>query len=72
MLPVLEDMAQELKDNVDIVKFNCNAANKEIGKELNIRVAPTFHLYKNNNKVTLLFCKEKWKQIFSMVPRSGR
>lgn len=52
MLPVLEDMAQELKENVDIVKFNCNAANKEIGKELNIRVAPTFHLYKNNNKVS--------------------
>ena len=56
MLPVLEDLAQDLKANVDIVKVNCNAKNKVIGKDLNIRVAPTFHLYKNNNKVRPLLC----------------
>ena len=36
---------------MDIVKVNCNAQNKELGKNLNIRVAPTFHLYRNSNKV---------------------
>ena len=60
MLPKLEEMAQELKEEVDIVKVNCNAANKSIGKELNIRVAPTFHLYKNNNKVSIQGMKLWW------------
>jgi len=52
MLPLLEELAEELSDKIDIVKFNCNAKNKELGKTLNVKVAPTFHLYKNNNKVT--------------------
>jgi hypothetical protein len=34
-----------------IVKFNCNAYNKELGKTLAIKVAPTFHLYKGGEKV---------------------
>jgi thioredoxin 1 len=51
MLPLLEELAEELSDKIDIVKFNCNAKNKELGKTLNVKVAPTFHLYKNNNKV---------------------
>uniref|UniRef100_A0A061SNK1 Thioredoxin 1 n=1 Tax=Tetraselmis sp. GSL018 TaxID=582737 RepID=A0A061SNK1_9CHLO len=44
----------ELNDSypdVAIVKFNCNKYNKELGKELGIRVAPTFHLYKEGSKV---------------------
>ena len=53
MLPLLEDLAEELKSKVDIVKFNCNAKNKELGKTLNVKVAPTFHIYKNNNKVSM-------------------
>lgn len=68
MLPVLEDLAQDLKANVDIVKVNCNAKNKVIGKDLNIRVAPTFHLYKNNNKVRPPLClKIKTPKIFFLV-----
>lgn len=51
MLPLLEELAEELSGKADIVKFNCNAKNKELGKSLNVKVAPTFHLYKNNNKV---------------------
>lgn len=51
MLPLLEELAEELSGKADIVKFNCNAKNKELGKTLNVKVAPTFHLYKNNNKV---------------------
>ena len=52
MLPVLEDLAQDLSGKAEIVKFNCNAKNKELGKSLNIKVAPTFHIYKNSNKVS--------------------
>ena len=51
MLPHLEQMAGELGDSVKVVKFNCSKANKELGKELGIRVAPTFHLYKQSKKV---------------------
>ena len=32
-------------------KLNCNKYNKELGMELKVRVAPTFHLYKNSVKV---------------------
>lgn len=51
MLPMLEDLAQDLSGKAEIVKFNCNAKNKDLGKSLNIKVAPTFHIYKNSNKV---------------------
>ena len=51
MLPHLEQMAGELGDQVKMVKFNCSKENKELGKQLGIRVAPTFHLYKNSDKV---------------------
>jgi thioredoxin 1 len=36
---------------VSFVKVDCNADFKAIGKELGIRVAPTFHLYKKGEKV---------------------
>ena len=48
--PTLVEMNSQMSD-VDIVKFNCNKYNKELGKELGIRVAPTFHLYKAGSKV---------------------
>ena len=32
-------------------QVNCNKSNKELGVALKIRVAPTFHLYKNSEKV---------------------
>lgn len=32
-------------------KLNCNKYNKELGMELKVKVAPTFHLYKNSVKV---------------------
>ncbi|KAI8474218.1 MAG: thioredoxin F-type [Monoraphidium minutum] len=34
-----------------VVKFNCNKTNKELGKELGIKVAPTFHLYRGREKL---------------------
>ncbi len=33
------------------VKVNCNKTNKELGIALGIKVAPTFHLYRNSTKV---------------------
>lgn len=51
MLPHLEQLSGELGDTAKVVKFNCNKDNKEMGKELGIKVAPTFHLYKKSNKV---------------------
>jgi thiol-disulfide isomerase/thioredoxin len=36
---------------VTFYKFNCNKANKEIGKKLDIRVAPTFLIYKGEEEV---------------------
>eukprot|EP01025_Chloroclados_australasicus_P058399 TRINITY_DN7327_c0_g1_i1.p2 TRINITY_DN7327_c0_g1~~TRINITY_DN7327_c0_g1_i1.p2 ORF type:complete len:180 (-),score=17.30 TRINITY_DN7327_c0_g1_i1:342-812(-) len=49
--PQLCELNQEYGDEVSIVKFNCNAYNKEIGKELKIKVAPTFHLYRAGDKI---------------------
>ena len=52
ILPQLVDLQAELGESkVRIVKFNCNKDNKELGQSLNIRVAPTFHLYKRSEKV---------------------
>ncbi|KAF5834326.1 thioredoxin-like protein [Dunaliella salina] len=50
MLPELYKLQDEMP-NIRIVKFNCNKQNKDLGKALNIRVAPTFHLYRNSQKV---------------------
>ena len=54
MLPHLEQMSQELGDSVKLVKFNCSKENKDLGKSLGIRVAPTFHLYRKSEKVRAL------------------
>ena len=35
-------------------KFNCNKENKELGKKLEIRVAPTFHLYRKGVQLAVL------------------
>lgn len=83
MLPMLEDLAQELSGKAEIVKFNCNAKNKDLGKSLNIKVAPTFHIYKGSNKVSAiaLVClrtqravlqeEERWfRPHFIVVPSS--
>ena len=51
MLPHLEQMSGELGESVKMVKFNCSKENKELGKELGIRVAPTFQLYRQSKKV---------------------
>ena len=51
MLPVLEKMAVDLSGKVDIVKFNCNKKNKELGQSLGIKVAPTFHVYRDTKQV---------------------
>lgn len=36
---------------VTIYKFKCSKENKALGQKLEIRVAPTFFLYKNGEKV---------------------
>lgn len=48
--PKLVELQNEMPD-VALVKFNCNEYNKPLAKELGIRVAPTFKLYKNSTKV---------------------
>ena len=75
MLPLLVQMAGELGDQIHMVKFNCNKDNKQLGKDLGIKVAPTFHLYKNSNKVGALLpvsapClrPQSWIIIRSAVP----
>lgn len=49
--PELVKLSEELAGRAQICKFNCNAYNKELGKTLAIKVAPTFHLYKGGEKV---------------------
>ncbi len=51
MVPILEELARELKGRAEIVKFNCNKNNKELGVSLGIKVAPTFHLYRAEKQV---------------------
>nr|6I1C_A Chain A, thioredoxin f2 [Chlamydomonas reinhardtii]6I1C_B Chain B, thioredoxin f2 [Chlamydomonas reinhardtii]6I1C_C Chain C, thioredoxin f2 [Chlamydomonas reinhardtii] len=48
--PELVKLSQERTD-VRFVKVNCNKSNKELGMQLAIKVAPTFHLYRNKTKV---------------------
>ncbi|GIL58047.1 hypothetical protein Vafri_13248 [Volvox africanus] len=48
--PELVKLSQERTD-VRFVKVNCNKTNKELGMALAIKVAPTFHLYRNSTKV---------------------
>ena len=51
MLPLLEELAVELAGKAEIVKFNCNKHNKELGQSLGVKVAPTFHIYREESKV---------------------
>ncbi|PNH08590.1 Thioredoxin F, chloroplastic [Tetrabaena socialis] len=48
--PELVKLSQTRED-VRFVKVNCNKTNKELGIQLAIKVAPTFHLYRNSVKV---------------------
>lgn len=50
MLPYLVKL-QEANPDVKIYKLNCNKKNKELGMKLNVKVAPTFHLYRNSKKI---------------------
>lgn len=50
MLPLLVKMQEEQPD-IKVYKLNCNKKNKELGVKLGVKVAPTFQLYKNSNKV---------------------
>lgn len=50
MLPMLVKLQEEQPD-IKVYKLNCNKKNKELGVKLNVKVAPTFQLYKNSNKV---------------------
>lgn len=54
MYPQLVAMKGELEGEVTFYKFNCNKANKELGTKLEIKVAPTFILYKAGEEVKRL------------------
>ena len=45
---------QQDQPDIKVYKLNCNKKNKELGMKLNVKVAPTFQLYKNSNKVCVL------------------
>lgn len=50
--PKLVELSLEWEPRgVAFCKCDCNAEFKAVGKELGIRVAPTFHLYRNGQKV---------------------
>ncbi|KAI8465290.1 MAG: thioredoxin-like protein [Monoraphidium minutum] len=52
IMPELVKMHEELTPRGgQVVKLNCNKENKDLGKELAIKVAPTFHLYRGREKV---------------------
>ena len=55
MVPLLEEHNLELGDKAEVVKFNCNKENKELGKSLGIKVAPTFHLYRGEKQVGISY-----------------
>jgi len=55
MLPLLVKLQEEQSD-IKVYKLNCNKKNKELGVKLNVKVAPTFQLYKNKNKVGACCC----------------
>mmetsp|Transcript_1102 Transcript_1102/g.3351 ORF Transcript_1102/g.3351 Transcript_1102/m.3351 type:complete len:191 (+) Transcript_1102:196-768(+) len=48
--PMLQKMAVDQQD-VSFVKMNCNKYNKDLGKALGVKVAPTFQLFKKSEKV---------------------
>lgn len=48
--PTLLEMKDDLAGKVTFYKFNCNKANKQIGQVLNIKVAPTFLIYKGEEE----------------------
>ncbi|PSC71986.1 Thioredoxin chloroplastic [Micractinium conductrix] len=54
ILPTLLQWSEELADKLEIIKFNCNKENKEVGIALGIKVAPTFLLYKDNKQVAMM------------------
>ena len=51
LLQNLVKLSAELEPKARVVKFNCNKANKELGVELKIKVAPTFLLFQDGEKV---------------------
>ena len=54
MMPKLAEMATARGGRMIAVKFECNAANKDLGKELGVRSVPTFQLYKGGERVATM------------------
>ena len=55
MYPRLQEMSRELKsEGVTFMKMECKASNKAIGKELRVRVAPTFILFKGGERAAFM------------------
>ena len=51
MILVTTAVRQEQPD-IRLYKLDCNKKNKQLGQSLGVKVAPTFHLMKNGNKVS--------------------
>lgn len=49
--PKLVEMAGRYEGQAQFAKFLCSKENRELGVQLGIKVAPTFFLYKNGEKV---------------------
>jgi len=54
MMPKLAAMSAARGGKMVAVKFECNAANKDVGKEVGIKSVPTFQLYKSGEKVATM------------------
>lgn len=54
MMPKLVEFSQARGGKMIGAKFECNAKNKDLGKELEVRSVPTFQLYKNGEKVATM------------------
>ena len=54
MMPKLVEFSKARGGKMVGAKFECNAANKDLGKELEVRSVPTFQLYKGGVKVATM------------------
>eukprot|EP00898_Chlorokybus_atmophyticus_P004884 jgi/Chlat1/5397/Chrsp35S05301 len=54
MYPKLVELSKDYAGRVTFFKFNCNQYNKPIAKELEIKVVPTFHVYKRGERIQVV------------------
>mmetsp|Transcript_3071 Transcript_3071/g.5695 ORF Transcript_3071/g.5695 Transcript_3071/m.5695 type:complete len:193 (+) Transcript_3071:72-650(+) len=54
ILPFLEELQRDNKDNLQIYKMNCAGENRDLVNELGVRVLPTFMFYKGEQNVATI------------------